>query len=512
MMRNKKEEAVAEILGTILLMLIAALVMTIIYYQFLSDEGPQPETHVDIVGDIIKQNVTLTHKGGESIDADDKISITIGGEIEPFFIWELLDDENSNGRWDFGEKVLYRLNESDILENISQYEFIDVAGIDSLSNSLVFQGPVYTSYRSDVGLEVTVNNTHPVMGDKISVNIGAWCYGGDIAGAGNVRVNCSLPEGLDFISYAADQGTYDPISGVWNLGNLLVENSPVNLTIIVEVNGVPYHEPTQLGIIFEGSGYTSGSVSVWQNTYLSGLRFALNDDSIFPHDGSVELTVVTCGGNSPPLAEVELEPTIITEANYHDIGQDLRNSPYPGGYAPISSAIRLTTDQLYDSDSFSIEKRQIILLVSSGNPDCIWNEFLGNGYGADYDGNTPQVELDTINAAEYLNTTIDFNMENDELDAITVAKTVDLRNSALFNESIVMPKPGNIYDINNPIDHPGWVFEVEPGKDEFQEAFSLIIKLLLNSVRVQVNVDDSTTIDPNNGNDISIINIQPSFV
>jgi len=127
-------------------------------------------------------------------------------------------------------------------------------------------------------------------------------------------------------------------------------------------------------------------------------------------------------------------------------------------------------------------------------------------------GNIPQVEVDTINAAEYLNATIDFNMENDELNAITVAKTVNLRNSSFLNESIVMPLPGNIYDINNPIDDPGWVFEVEPGKDEFQEDFSLIIKLLLNSIRIQVNLDGSTTIDPNGNNDISIVNIQPSLL
>jgi len=127
-------------------------------------------------------------------------------------------------------------------------------------------------------------------------------------------------------------------------------------------------------------------------------------------------------------------------------------------------------------------------------------------------GNIPQVKLDTINAAEYLNATIDFNMENDELNAITVAKTVNLRNSTFLNESIVMPKPGNIYDINNPIEDPGWVFEVEPGKDEFQEDFSLIIKLLLNSIRIQVNLDGSTTIDPNGNNDISIVNIQPSLL
>ncbi len=512
MIRNQKEEAVAEILGTVLLLLIVVLVISIIYIQILSDDGPQPETHVDIVGDIINQNVTLTHKGGESLDADDKISITIGGEIEPFFIWELLDDENSNGKWDFSEKVLYELNESDILENIDQYEYIDVTGVDSLSNSIVFQGPVYTKYRSDVGLEVTVNNSLPALGQKISITISAWCYGGDVAGAGNVNVNCSLPEGLDFISYTADQGTYDSESYIWNIGNLLVENSPINITIIVEVNAVAYHEPTQLGIIFEGSSYTSGSVSVWQNTYLNGLKFALADDTIFPHDGSVELTVVGCGEISPPLGEVILEPTSITEANYHGIGTGLRNTPYPGGYAPISSGIRLIADQLHDSNEFSSEKRQIILIVTSGNPDCIWDENTGNGYGGVYMGNIPQVKLDTINAAEYLNATIDFNMENDELNAITVAKTVNLRNSSFFKESIVMPIPGNIYDINNPIVYPGWVFEVEPGKDEFQEAMVLIIRWLLNSIRIQVNLDSSTTIDTNNNNDISILNIQPSFV
>jgi hypothetical protein len=212
------------------------------------------------------------------------------------------------------------------------------------------------------------------------------------------------------------------------------------------------------------------------------------------------------------MAEVVLNPTIITEGNYHGIGQDIRNTPYPGGYAPISSAIRLTTDQLISSDNYSRQKRQIILIVTSGNPDCIWEDTIGDGYGGIYSNNVPLVQEDTINAVEYLNLTIDFNDQNDELNAITVAKTVDLRESAFFNESIVMPKPGNIYDINNPIVYPGWVFEVEPGKDEFQEAITTILKLLLNSIRIEVSYIDSTTIDPNSNNDAASINISPSFV
>jgi hypothetical protein len=507
---TQNNNGMSEIIGTVLLLGIAVLVMSVIYLQFLTDDGPTPETHVNIAGDIINENVILTHKGGESLGVDDEIKFTIGDTLYINKTGDILIDENNNSKWDFGEKVLFDFKVN--LSRLDDYEFIDVTGIDSLSNSIIFQGPVYTKYRSDIGIDVIVNNSYPTQNQTISITISVWCYGGDVEGAGNVSINCSLPDGLFFINSTADQGYYDNVSGVWHLGNLLVENSPVNLTIIAQVNAISYHEPTQFGIIFEGSEYTSGSVSVWQNTYLSGLRFALRDETIFPHDGSVELTVITSGGISPPLAEVELEPTIITEDNYDNIAQGFRNTPYPGGYSPISSAIRLVTDKIYNSDEYQKEKRQIIIIVTSGSPDCIWDETTGNGYGGIYTTNKSEAEADTINAVEYLNTTIDFNKQNDELNAITVAKVVELRNSSFFNESIVLPKPGNIYDINNPISDPGWVYEVEPGKDAFQDAISLIIKMLLNSIRIQVTLEGSSTIDPNNNNDIGIINIQPAFI
>lgn len=508
--KTQRENAVSEILGTVLLLLIVVSAITIIYIQILDDDGAQPETHVNIVGSILKENVTLTHEGGESIGVDETIRFQIGDIIYFEFIRNLLIDENNNGYWDFSEKIIFPFEVN--LSRIDEYEYIDVTGIDDISNSIVFQGPVFTKYRSDVGLEVTVDNYYPSLGDQITITISAWCYGGDVAGAGNVSVNCSLPEGLHIVNSVPDQGTYDEISGIWHLGNLLVEDSPVNLTITAEILSVMFTEPTQFAIIFEGSEYTSGSVSVWQNTYLSGLRFAMHNETIFPHDGSVEFTVITCGGTSPPQAEVELPPTIITEDNYHQIAQGLRNTPYPGGYAPISSAIRLAADQLQiNCEDY---QRQIILLVSSGQPDCIWDGDLGDGYGALYlPGDLSQVHYDTnYSAFDYLNDTINFNINEDELNAITVAKTLDLRNSTYFNESMVRPQPGNIYNITNPIQIPGWVFEVEPGKDEFQEAISLIIELLLNSVRIEVILEGSSTVDPNSGNNIGIINIEPSFV
>ncbi len=510
-MKNKrKENAVSEILGMMLLLFIVVLTFSLIYYYINSDSGPAPQTYVNLIGSINGENITLAHKGGESLDAKDPITFIVAGEKRSYLIADYLIDENGNGKWDFGEHILYNFTVN--LSCLDQFEFIGVQAINNYGNDIEFQGPVFTNYRSDVGLFVEVSDPFPQLYDIIYITVSVWCFGGDVDGAGGVKINCTLPAGLDFISYTAEQGTYDSASGIWNLGNLLVENSPVNLIIEAQVNAMPYHEPTQLGLVFEGSEYTSGSVSVWQNTYLSGLRFALNDDTIFPHDDSIELTIVTCGGESPPLAVVVLPPTIITESNYHTIGQDLRNTPYPGGYAPISSGIRLITDQLYHSVNFIREKRQLVLIVSSGNPDCFWDEATGDGYGGLVSGDKAQVEMDTIRAADYLNVTFEFNEENDELDAITVAKTVEFRNSTFFNESIVMPQPGNIYDITNPISQSGWVFEVEPGKDEFQEAFSLILRMLLNSIKITVSVDETTTLDYHSYNDCYEIHIQPQFV
>jgi hypothetical protein len=512
MTNNRNETAVSEILGAMLLLFIVVTAFSLIYFYINSDSGPAPQTYVHLIGSIDGENVTLKHMGGESLDGKDPITFNVAGEKQPYLIKDWLLDSNSNGKWDFGEQILYHFDVLNHLDRLDQYEFIGVQAIDDYSNAIDFQGPVSTDYVSDVGLSIKINNSFPEQGQRISIILSAWCLRGDFPAAGGVKINCTLPEGLEFIGYVADQGTYNNASGIWNLGNLLVENSPVNLTIEAQVNAIPYHEPTQLGLVFEGSEYTSGSVSVWQNTYLSGLRFALNDETIFPHDGSVELTVVTCGGESLPLAEVALPPTIITESNYHPIGQDLRNTPYPGGYAPLSSAIRLVTDRMSKSPNFQKEKEQLVLIVSSGNPDCVWDETLGNGYGARVSSDKNQVHMDTITAKDYLHSQFDFNSSIDELNAITVAKTVEFRNSSFLNASIVLPPPGAIYNRTNPVIEPGWVYEVEPGKDAFQEAFSTIIKMLLNKIEIKASVVDSTTIDPNPDNNYYMIYIQPRFV
>lgn len=519
MRRHKhNKNAVSEILGAILLIGIVVAAFSIIYFYISSDKGPAPQNYAYIVGDVDGQNLTLTHTGGESFDADDKITITIKGIQHNYLIKDKLNDENGNGKWDFGEKI--HENFTVDIHYLDQYEVIGVQAIDSLSNAIAFQGPIYTRYKSDVAVSLTTNLSNPVAGQRLTIIISAWCLGGDFPAAGGVVLNCTLPPGLDFISCSPEQGTFDPMSGKWIIGNLLKENSPINLTIVALVNPEPYHEPTQLGIIFDGSDYTSGSSSTFKSTYLNSLMFALAPEkfNLFPTDGTVELTAVGCGFDNPPRAFSVLEPTTLTADNVKPLssGQGFRNDNCPGGKAPISSALRLITDKMSKSVNFSKDKKQIILIISSGHRNCVWDSNPSNNTQdvcpGIYMSNQNQIDLDTINANEYAKTMLDYNETSDEINAITVAKSDDLRDSSFLNASIVFPPPGNIYNMTNPIIEPGWVFESPAGKDAFQQSFNNVIRTLFSDILYQSALADSTTIDPNDINNYFGKVIQPVYI
>ncbi len=529
MKRNQNDRGVSEVLGALLLLVIAVAAFAIVYLQFASDDGPDPQTYLNIEGEIYLENITLTHKGGESLDKSDEISFRINGTTYgPMPIEDLLDasaDENSNGKWDIGERLWYPFDID--LRYLDQYAYIDVMTVDGYSNAVKFKGPVFSRYRSDVGIFVTVSNTTPYIDldpynecTKIYINVSVVCNGGDVAGAGNITIALPLPPGLDHLwNDSTAERPYDHTKGLWYLHNILKEDSPYNLSIQVCVNITPYHEPTQLGIIFEGSEIAAGSIPVWGNTYMQAIKFALAPEKfgIIPRDNSTELTVVKCGYDDPPHAEVVLAPTMITEANAHDTAQDFPNTPYPGGYSAISSALRLITDLMYNSTYYSPNIRQVVLIVASGRVDCIWNASSAEGYGALHVLNMSEAENDTIEAVENMSRNnppiFDFS-GGDELNAITVAKDTIYRYSTFFNNSIVMPQPQfKIYDINHPLNESGWVFECETGKDAFQEVLNPALEYILNSARLHIEIGaGSTTVDPNGSNDIFTIFIEPKII
>jgi uncharacterized repeat protein (TIGR01451 family)/fimbrial isopeptide formation D2 family protein len=88
---------------------------------------------------------------------------------------------------------------------------------------------------SAADLEVckTVNDTNPNFKDCVNWTVTAKNNGPDCAT--DVKVYDSIPAGLEFVSYTATKGTYDPCTGIWCIGDLDKWCNAV-LSIITRVN------------------------------------------------------------------------------------------------------------------------------------------------------------------------------------------------------------------------------------------------------------------------------------
>lgn len=123
--------AVSEIIGTVLLLGMAVALFSVIYYIVLTPYQSTPLVNARFFGEVENDTIIITHYGGESIVlSDSNLSATIDGNI--VFAFELTDT-NSNGKWDIGEKMQYQHG------NILQAE-VSVTVTDKISNSILFVG------------------------------------------------------------------------------------------------------------------------------------------------------------------------------------------------------------------------------------------------------------------------------------------------------------------------------------------------------------------------------------
>ncbi len=123
----------------------------------------------------------------------------------------------------------------------------------------------------------------------------------------NIEILNILSKNFSYFSNVTARGFYNSNTGIWNIPFLEPgESACLVVTAIVVLTSTP----TQLAMILDGSG--SISSSDW-NLMKEGLARSIENSSIFPHDGNVELTVIQFGETK---AQVELAPTIVTKNNY----------------------------------------------------------------------------------------------------------------------------------------------------------------------------------------------------
>lgn len=69
---------------------------------------------------------------------------------------------------------------------------------------------------TDISVRKTVDNADPIEGATITYTVSCWNNGpSDSTG---IQVTDSLPSGVTYVSHTASGSTYDPVSGVWDLG------------------------------------------------------------------------------------------------------------------------------------------------------------------------------------------------------------------------------------------------------------------------------------------------------
>jgi LPXTG-site transpeptidase (sortase) family protein len=123
-----------------------------------------------------------------------------------------------------------------------------VAGNNSASATV-------TGASADISVVKTVNTTTPSMGQNVTYTLVVNNLGPSTATG--VQLTDPLPAGVTFVSYAATQGTYNAVSGVWNIGTLLNGGS-ATLSLVVKVTAMgnivntvtvlpgPYFDPNLL--------------------------------------------------------------------------------------------------------------------------------------------------------------------------------------------------------------------------------------------------------------------------
>jgi len=112
MKENRSTSAVSEIIGTMLLLIIAVTAFSTVYLNVLSDEGPSPYVHNNIVSYVEGLDIVLEHQGGHPLSLDTTITIEIGPSDDTITVKDYLSPEDkADNEWNVGEKIRYNIDD-----------------------------------------------------------------------------------------------------------------------------------------------------------------------------------------------------------------------------------------------------------------------------------------------------------------------------------------------------------------------------------------------------------------
>jgi len=506
MSKNRRAKyAVSEVLGTILLLVISVTLFSVVYVALFSVQVEPPSPSVNIVGTIDGNNLILENRGGESLSLDTEIILGSGsGSTERISINDYLSDEyKTNEKWDIGERIVYQLNN---LNNFSRFDPLDVSVVDFDTNSIVMMGTVKEARMADIKVEMSVSDYQPLINSVITIVITATNENGP-SNATNVSIGYFLPSAITYLNHVASQGNYDNDAGIWDVGDINVGNY-TTLTITARISAFGYNQTTQFVVLLDGSG--SIDTNSWKLA-CDGLANAIGNVSVFPRDGSVELTIIQFGINNV-CARVEVGPVVVYENNYNNIKNQIivLKNKQGKGWTPVAAAFYLGNDIVANSNNFggfNPNYKQVILLVTDGNANVKSNtgEYCGTNAGNYNLGKTS-----AANARNYLLNSLTMTEDRDEIDVIAVNPgqgqlPID---DIFLCENIVWPQPFYNSTANWPPPGPGWYRYVN-GWMEFRDTINSVFKIIFNKITTHTELKYIGILDKNSKNNAATIILYP---
>jgi uncharacterized repeat protein (TIGR01451 family) len=502
MLKIMDKNGVSEVLGSILLIMISVSLFSVVYVTFFSIDMDQSSPSVSIIGSIYDNNVILEHRGGQALNLKTKVILDLSqGDKEIFTINNenyLENNSKEDGKWDFSEKVVYKL---DNVTNYTRFSPVEITVVDIESNSIVMKGTIQEARTADVKISMSVSDNKPHIGDIITITVKASNENGP-SDADWILVEDIIAGPLTFLDFSSSKGIFDPASNMWFVGNITV-GSTETLEIKVRVDSaVPVSDYTQFALILDGSGSINNYA--W-NLMKQGLVTSIQNESMLPRDGSIELTIIQFGvGGGGYCSRVEVGPIVVRHSNIDDIVDQVSSITQGKGYTPMASGVYLAAETLLSSNNFGgfhPNHRQVILLVTDGQPNVVSEQW--ELCGDDFDG-YPAGRAATEDARNYLINVLFMNEDQDEFNIIGVEGSQPI-NKEWLRDEIAWPQPG--WDTWPP-ESSGWV-NVVFSWEEFRDSIDDLFSIMFNRIDNKASMIESAYMDPNSGNNRAMISIYP---
>jgi FlaG/FlaF family flagellin (archaellin) len=139
MKNNRGIEAVSEVIGTMLLLGMAVSLFMIVYVSVLTTSSSPPSPSSNIISHVDGDSIIMEHYGGDQLNLDTKIMITIDNTIIETTLEDIGSslswDSNNDGQWGMGEKLIYSKDGLSL-----EGKQISLSIVDVESNSVVMMG------------------------------------------------------------------------------------------------------------------------------------------------------------------------------------------------------------------------------------------------------------------------------------------------------------------------------------------------------------------------------------